>query len=100
MFIEMATRSKPGEEPPQIVSEAMKVADIVFCITRHSLTHTNARKEASANGARVATMPGLTIDMLEEGAIAADYTEVEKMTDQYCKILEKGERVEIKKGNE
>lgn len=100
ILMEMATRSKPGEEPPQPVSEAMKFADVVFCITKQSLTHTKARKEASANGARVATMPGMTLDMLEEGAITADYTEVEKLTAQYCESLEKGEKVEIKKGND
>ncbi len=99
MLLEMAARSKSGEEPPRIVSEAMKSAEVVFCITKHSLTHTKARKEASANGARVATMPGLTLDMLEEGAISADYSEVEKLTAEYCKWLENGEQVKIQKGD-
>lgn len=99
MLVEMDTRSKSGEEPPRTISEAMKSAEIVLCITKHSLTHTKARKDASANGARVATMPGLTLDMLVEGAISADYSEVEKLTTEYCKLLEKGEHVDIKKGN-
>ncbi|WP_182502644.1 aminopeptidase [Peribacillus huizhouensis] len=100
MVIKMAPRSKSGEEPPKIVSEAMNAADIVLCITEHSLTHTKARKEASANGARIATMPGLTLDMLEEGAILADYSEVEQLTAEYCDILEEAEKVEIKKDNQ
>lgn len=97
MLMEMMTRSKSGEEPPHTVSEAMKSAEVVLCITKHSLTHTNARKEASAAGARIATMPGVTLDMLEEGAISADYSEVEKLTNEYCTILENGKWVEIKK---
>ncbi|WP_156291855.1 aminopeptidase [Oceanobacillus salinisoli] len=99
LLMEMITRGKPGEEPPRAVSEAMKAANVVLCITKQSLTHTNARKEASKAGARVATMPGVTLDMLEEGAIAADYAVVEKLTAQYGELLEKGELVEIQKEN-
>ncbi|MEH7381223.1 aminopeptidase [Bacillus sp. JJ1533] len=99
VIMEMITRSKSGEEPPKLVSEAMKAADVVFCITKHSLTHTMARKDASASGARIATMPGITLDMLEEGAISADYTEVETLTNEYCLLLENGRKVEINKGN-
>ena len=45
MLVEMDTRTKSGEEPPRTISEAMKSAEIVLCITQHSLTHTKARKE-------------------------------------------------------
>ncbi|MEH7255442.1 aminopeptidase [Neobacillus niacini] len=99
MIIKMKTRYKSGEEPASTVAAAMKAAQVVLCITKHSLTHTIARKEASANGARVATMPGITLDMLEEGAIAADYGEVAALTEHFCTVLEQGERVEIQKDN-
>jgi leucyl aminopeptidase (aminopeptidase T) len=99
MLIRMTTRTKSGEEPPKPVAEAMKAAEVVLCITLHSLTHTNARKEASAAGARIATMPGITFDMLQEGAITADYLEVEQLTDYYCGLLDVGEKVVIKKEN-
>lgn len=99
MLMKMATRSKSGEEPPRIVAEGMKSADVVLCITHHSLTHTSARKVASAQGARVATMPGVTIDMLQEGAITADYSEVESLTDYYCGLLNAGNKVTIRKDN-
>lgn len=99
LFMQMTTRTKSGEEPPNSVSEAMKTPEVVLCITKHSLTHTNARKKASAAGVRAATMPGITMDMLEEGAILADYAEVEKLTEEYCGLLEAGEQVKIVKGN-
>ncbi|WP_316572451.1 aminopeptidase [Neobacillus sp. YIM B06451] len=98
MLMEMMTRTKSGEEPPKPVAEAMKAADVILCITHHSLTHTKARKDASAAGARVATMPGITMDMLQEGAITADYSEVEQLTNEYCRLLEEGETVTISKG--
>lgn len=95
--IKMKTRTKSGEEPPRAVAEAMKAVEVVLCITHHSLTHTRARKEASTQGARVATMPGVTMDMLQEGAITADYSEVEELTAYYCELLDKGESVTIEK---
>ncbi|MEH7248095.1 aminopeptidase [Neobacillus niacini] len=99
LLMKMETRSKSGEEPPLMVAEAMKMADVVLCITHHSLTHTKARKDASREGARVATMPGITMDMLQEGAITADYLEVEELTAHYCGLLDAGERVTIEKEN-
>ncbi|WP_066248333.1 aminopeptidase [Neobacillus drentensis] len=99
LLMKMKTRSKSGEEPPRMVAEAMKTAEVVLCITHHSLTHTNARKEASREGARVATMPGITMDMLQEGAITADYLDVEQLTAHYCGLLDAGESATIEKEN-
>ncbi|SFD88172.1 Leucyl aminopeptidase (aminopeptidase T) [Lentibacillus persicus] len=97
VIIKMPTRNKSGEEPPQMISGLMKMADVVLCVTKHSLTHTKARKEASEVGARVATMPGVTMNMLENGAISADYNEVQELTEKYCQILNSGENVKIAK---
>jgi leucyl aminopeptidase (aminopeptidase T) len=58
----------------------MRNADIVVCPTRASLTHTRAREAATDAGARVATMPGITRRMFQEGAITADYADVERLT--------------------
>lgn len=96
-IVQMQTRSKSGEEPPAQIARAMEESDVNVCITEHSLTHTNARKQASKKGSRVITMPGLTIDMLKEGAITADYAEVEELTEKYCQLLEDGMQVKIEK---
>src|SRR5699024_10455457 len=76
----MKDRNKSGEEPDDIILEEMKENEIVFCITKHSLTHTKARKEANAKGISVITMPGITEDMFLNGAINANYEVVEKET--------------------
>ncbi|MHB8852114.1 MAG: hypothetical protein ACYC6P_02005, partial [Ignavibacteriaceae bacterium] len=39
-----------GEEPPEEIANLMKIFDVVLCPTTKSLTHTKARREASANG--------------------------------------------------
>lgn len=93
----MKEREKSGQEPPVAVAEAMKRSDVVICVTEHSLTHTKARKEAAANGSRLATMPGITADMFLEGAIAADYVQVKILTEKVTELLSRGSKVRIEK---
>jgi leucyl aminopeptidase (aminopeptidase T) len=84
----MLPRDANGEEPPGHVAAAMAAADVVVVPTTHSLTHTRARLQAVERGARVATMPGITEDMFREGAITADYAEVERLTKRVAAILD------------
>ena len=60
----MSERASHAAEPPPTVAEAMAVADVLLAPTVQSLSHTAARKRASDNGARCATLPGVTEDML------------------------------------
>ncbi|HBU85890.1 MAG TPA: aminopeptidase [Paenibacillus sp.] len=93
----MKERSKSGEEPPAPIAEAMKRADVAVCVTRYSLTHTQARKQAVAAGTRVATMPGMTDDMFMNGAITAEYPKVKALTDKVTAMLSAGSSVRIEK---
>ncbi|KAB7670668.1 aminopeptidase [Bacillus sp. B1-b2] len=97
MLMLMQERQKSGQEPPVAVAQAMKTADVVVCVTEHSLTHTQARKEAVATGTRLATMPGITKDMFLEGAISADYEQVKMLTEQLTELLTNGKQVQIEK---
>lgn len=60
----MSERASHAAEPPPTVAEAMAVADVLLAPTVQSLSHTAARKRANENGARCATLPGVTEDML------------------------------------
>jgi len=53
-----------GAEPPTPVAAAMVAADVVLAPTIQSLSHTAARRAANQAGVRVATLPGVTEDML------------------------------------
>ncbi|WP_028547938.1 aminopeptidase [Paenibacillus sp. UNC451MF] len=97
MLVVMKERLKSGEEPPAPIATAMANSNVVVCITKHSLTHTQARKQAAAAGARLATMPGITEDMFLEGAISADYVKVKELTEKVTEILTKGQKVRIEK---
>jgi leucyl aminopeptidase (aminopeptidase T) len=60
----MAERASHAGEPPGTLAAAMAVADVVLAPTVQSLSHTAARRGASEAGARVATLPGVTEEML------------------------------------
>jgi leucyl aminopeptidase (aminopeptidase T) len=60
----MSERESHAAEPPETIAAAMLAADAVVAPTIQSLSHTAARKAASEAGARIASMPGVTEDML------------------------------------
>jgi len=72
-------RYPPGEqhgtEPPAPVAAAMADADVVLAPTTKSLSHTRARKRACDAGARAATLPGITEDVMIAG-LDADYESI------------------------
>jgi aminopeptidase len=60
----MSERASHAAEPPPTIAAAMLEADVVLAPTVQSLSHTAARKAASDAGARIATLPGVTDEML------------------------------------
>ena len=83
------------EEPPKPIREAMKASNVVLMPTTKSLSHTEARREATKQGARIASMPEITEDMMRIGGLTADYKDIANRTMKIAKILEKGKNVEI-----
>jgi leucyl aminopeptidase (aminopeptidase T) len=57
-------RQVDGEEPSAAVAAALATADVFIAPTAWSISHTRARKAASDAGARGATMPHVTAEML------------------------------------
>ncbi len=68
----MDERATDGTEPPPTVAGALEACDVFIAPTSRSLSHTSARKRASDRGARGATMPGVTADMLAR-VMAVDF---------------------------
>ncbi len=93
-LVEMLPRATNGEEPPREIAELMKMVDVVLCPTSKSLTHTDARRAASAQGVRVATLPGVTEDVMVR-CMNADYHQIAERTYRLCALLEKTESVRV-----
>lgn len=51
-------------EPPVPVASALAASDVFVVPLKGSMSHTKARKEANERGARGATLPGVTAEML------------------------------------
>jgi aminopeptidase len=78
--------SRNGEEPPESVARAMAHSEAVAAPTSKSLTHTAARRNACAAGARVATMPGITRDTMIR-CLNADYHAIARRTIAVTEML-------------
>lgn len=93
-LMEILPRKTNGEEPPKEVAELMRMVDVVLCPTSKSLTHTDARRKASDAGVRVATLPGVTEEIMVR-CMNADYEKIAQRTDTLCGMLEKTKRIRV-----
>ncbi len=78
LLTRMLPRTMHGEEPPAPVATLMQEVDVVVAATTYSITHTRARRMANRAGTRLATMPGITEEMMSKGGMTADFEEIAK----------------------
>jgi leucyl aminopeptidase (aminopeptidase T) len=90
----IAERDSHAAEPPATVAAAMLAADVVIAPTLQSLSHTAARKAASEAGVRIATMPGVTEEMLSR-VMGADMDELRRRGEAICALLDGGAEARI-----
>jgi leucyl aminopeptidase (aminopeptidase T) len=95
LLIEMLPRKTNGEEPPADVAELMTQYDVVLCPTSKSLTHTDSRRNASAKGVRVATLPGVTEEVMVR-CMNADYNEIAARTFRICELMRTTKVIRVK----
>ncbi|MBI3585669.1 MAG: aminopeptidase [Ignavibacteriales bacterium] len=95
MLVEILPRKTNGEEPPKEVAELMKMVDVVLCPTSKSLTHTDSRRAASDKGVRIATLPGVTEEIMIR-CMNADYNKIAERTFRLCALLEKTSAIKVK----
>ncbi|MDA8838887.1 aminopeptidase [Candidatus Poseidonia alphae] len=85
-----------GEEPPAPVVNLMRQQQVVIAPTRYSLTHTRAVRQAIKDGARVATMPGMTNEMFTSGGMSADFALIKKNMGEMAPVLRRKRIVNVK----
>ena len=93
-IVEMVPRSRDGEEPPEFIARMMSMVNVVLAATSRSLSHTLARRQANAAGARIASMPGITKDSMVR-TLAADYETIARLSENVAEILSTGKSARI-----
>ncbi len=94
ILAEILPRKSNGEEPPSEIAELMLKFDVVLCPTSKSLTHTDSRRNASARGARIATLPGVTEEIMIR-CMNADYGKIAARTLALCRLLDESGVVRV-----
>jgi leucyl aminopeptidase (aminopeptidase T) len=90
----MEERASHAAEPPLAIAAAMLASSVVIAPTVQSLSHTAARKAASEAGARIATMPGVTEEMLAR-VMGADMGALRRRGEAVCAALDAGAEARI-----
>ncbi len=83
-----------AQEPPEEIAEAMKSSGIAILTTSFSLSHTQARRVASATGARIASMPNVTLEMMKR-ILVADPRAMREDSEKIAALLTSGDEVTI-----
>lgn len=95
VVVAMPAREMGGEEPPAAVAAAMREADCIVVQTSHSMTHTNAEREALRAGARVCNIREVDEEMMVRGGMTADYNEVDRITREGVRLLTAASRARV-----
>ncbi len=95
ILVEMKVGDHHGDEPPNVVADAMIHSDVIVAPTTFSITYTNATRAALARGARIATMPGLTMNMLDKGGLDADYRKIARSIKRFGSRFRKAKHVHV-----
>jgi leucyl aminopeptidase (aminopeptidase T) len=90
----MDVRTTDGTEPPPPVAAALLACDVFVAPASRSLSHTGARKAASDKGARGATLPGVTADMLAR-AMAVDFDALKVRTEAITQLLDEADSAHV-----
>jgi leucyl aminopeptidase (aminopeptidase T) len=90
----MDERPTHGAEPPRPIAAALVQCDVFIAPTTKSLSHTAARKRATDGGARGATMPGVTEEMLAR-VMAGDFDTMGARSRAVAALLDSGAQARI-----
>jgi leucyl aminopeptidase (aminopeptidase T) len=94
VLVIMDERATDGTEPPPPIAAALGDCDVYIAATTRSLSHTAARKKATDAGARGATMPGVTAEMLGR-VMAVDFGTMARRSRAAAELLTAGEVARI-----
>ena len=91
----MGPRAANGLEPTACADDALSHAAVVFAITGASATHTKALRRAAQNGARVCSMPGIDLDILQSAVMTPDYGGMRNLGDRLAETFAPAEWMHV-----
>ena len=91
----MENNKADSGEPPAEIAGAMLEADVIFTAVQVSVTHPQAVRDATANGARIAALTQWIPEMLAGGGIEADFHAIEPRVMKVAKIWDEGSVVRV-----
>jgi len=84
-------------EPGKNVEEMMKTSDVALALTTYSISHTDARENATNAGVRIASMPRILEEMFyPTGSLMSDYGRISSETLKLVEILTDVSKIRIK----
>lgn len=83
-----------GTEPPRAIAAAFAATDVFIAPCLPSLSHTVARKQATERGARGATLPGVTRDLLAR-LMSADFDAMAARCKAVADVLTEGDEAHV-----
>ena len=83
-----------GQEPESDVAELMLNHDVQFYLTSKSLSHTDARRNATKKGRRIISAPGLTNSIINR-CVDIDYDKLIKFHDRLRPIIANSKGIHI-----
>lgn len=84
-----------GVEPPSNIKKKMRISDLIICLTRKSLAHTNARKIASKLGAKYLSLADYSLSVLENKATQVNFKNYFRDAEKLTRILNKGQFIKV-----
>ncbi len=84
-----------GQEPPVAIARLMKDSDVIVITTEKTMSHTMARRRATRSGSRIATMPGITVQMMDEGGMTADFKEIRRSIHRVARRLRRAKEIRV-----
>ena len=93
-LIEISVADRNGQEPSGAVAEKMRKVDVLLIPVTRSLSWTDARLAATESGTRVASMPGITEEIILR-TFYADYQAIQKRVRALCDIFDRSHSLRV-----
>ncbi len=94
-LLEIQTTKVHGAEPKETYRKEFLKYDAIIILTDKSFSHTKARRDATKKGIRIASMPGITENILRR-SIDIDYTSLKKDVKKIAGKLDRAKEVTIR----